>query len=63
MYDRAIASVRLPMLLEVEIVGELATALQPFLDNPSLHKSFVRTRRGEPYTVDGLGAMFRAPGY
>lgn len=45
--------------VEVEIVGDLASALGPFLANPSLHKSFVRTREGTPYTVDGIGAMFR----
>jgi integrase len=45
--------------VEIEIVGELAAALEPFLANPSLHPSFIRTREGVPYTVDGIGAMFR----
>lgn len=45
--------------VEIEIVGELATALEPFLANPTLHPTFIRTREGRPYTVDGLGAMFR----
>lgn len=43
--------------VEVEIVGELATALAPVID--SLHPTFVRTRRGKPYSVSGIGAMFR----
>ena len=32
--------------VEIEIVGELAAALEPFLANPSLHPSFIRTREG-----------------
>jgi len=51
--------------VEIEIVGDLAEALRPFLDNPTLHPTFIRTthgprgQRGLPYTVDGIGAMFR----
>jgi integrase len=45
--------------VEIEIVGELATALEPFLTNPTLHPTFVRRDDGKPYTVDGIGAMFR----
>lgn len=45
--------------VEIEIIGELAAALEPFLSSPSLHPTFVRTRKGLPYTVNGLGAMFR----
>lgn len=43
--------------VEVEIVGELAAALEPHLG--TLYKSFVRTRDDQPYTVEGIGAMFR----
>jgi hypothetical protein len=43
--------------VEVEVVGELATALQPFIDERSLHPTFVRRDDGKPYTVDGVGAM------
>ena len=45
--------------VEVEITGDLATAVEPFLANPSLHPSFVRRKDGKPYMVDGIGAMFR----
>jgi integrase len=45
--------------VEVAIVGELAAALEPFLSNPTLHPTFVRREDGLPYTVDGIGAMFR----
>ncbi len=45
--------------VEIEIIGELAAALAPFLDNPTLHPSFVRREDGKPYTVEGMGAMFR----
>jgi integrase len=45
--------------VEVEVVGELATALQPFIGERSLHPTFVRRDDGKPYTVDGIGAMFR----
>lgn len=43
--------------VEVEIVGDLAAALDGLLD--SAHPTFVRTREGTPYTRDGIGAMFR----
>lgn len=45
--------------VEVEIVGELAIALAPFLDIPTLHPTFVRKQDGTAYTVDGIGSMFR----
>ena len=45
--------------VEVEIVGELATALDTFIKNPTLHPTFVRREDGKPYTVEGIGAMFR----
>lgn len=45
--------------VEVAIVGELAAALEPFLTNPTLHPTFVRREDGLPYTVDGIGAVFR----
>lgn len=49
--------------VEVAIVGELAAVLQPFLDHPTLHPTFVRKVRakhaGKAYTVMGIGAMFR----
>lgn len=44
--------------VEVEIAGELAIALQPFIDNPTAHPTFVRRRNGRPYTVDGIGSIF-----
>lgn len=43
--------------VEVEIVGELAAALEGMLD--SAHPTFVRTREGLPYSRDGIAAMFR----
>ena len=45
--------------VEVEIVGELAAALNPMLMPATLHPTFVRREDGKPYTVDGIGAMFR----
>ena len=45
--------------VEVEIVGELAAALDPLLSPATLHPTFVRREDGKPYTVDGIGAMFR----
>lgn len=45
--------------VEIDIVGELAAALEPFIVRPTLHPTFVRCADGTPYTVDGIGAMFR----
>jgi|SRR5665213_334753 len=45
--------------VEIAVVGELAAALEPFINNRSLHPTFVRREDGKPYTVDGIGAMFR----
>ena len=45
--------------VEIDIVGDLADALAPFVDRPTAHPSFVRREDGKPYTVDGIGAMFR----
>jgi integrase len=45
--------------VKVEIVGDLASVLQPYFDDPTLHPTFVRREDGRPYTVDGIGAMFR----
>ena len=45
--------------VEIAIVGELGAALEPFLSAPTLHPTFVRREDGRPYTVDGIGAMFR----
>lgn len=45
--------------VEIEILGELEAALAPFLQSPTLHPTFVRREDGRPYTVDGIGAMFR----
>jgi integrase len=45
--------------VEIDIVGDLAEALAPFLDRPTAHPSFVRREDGKPYTVSGIGAMFR----
>ena len=45
--------------VEIQVVGELEIALTPFLQNPTLHPTFVRREDGKPYTVDGIGAMFR----
>lgn len=44
-------------LIEMDIVGELATALDALL--VTLHPTFIRKRNGKPYTVTGIGAMFR----
>lgn len=43
--------------VEVEITGELAVALEPRLS--TLHKTFIRTEHDAPYSVSGIGAMFR----
>lgn len=49
----------------IAIVGELASVLQPFIDNPTIHPTFIRTvtnKRGaigRPYTPDGISSMFR----
>jgi integrase len=45
--------------VEIEIVGDLEAALEPYLQRPTLHPTFVRREDGKPYTVDGIGAMFR----
>jgi integrase len=45
--------------VEIEIVGDLEIALDPFLGNPTLHPTFIRREDGNPYTVTGIGAMFR----
>lgn len=45
--------------VEVEIIGELAAVLKPLLAAPTLHPTFVRREDGKPYTVNGIGAMFR----
>ena len=45
--------------VEIDVVGDLAAALEPFLSSPTLHPTFVRREDGKPYTVDGIGAMFR----
>lgn len=49
--------------VEIEVVGELAVALAPFLTNPTAHPTFIRKTRGKDagkrYTVSGIGAMFR----
>jgi integrase len=45
--------------VEVEIVGDLEDVLAPYLMTPTLHPTFVRREDGKPYTVDGIGAMFR----
>lgn len=44
-------------LVELDIVGELAAAIEPLID--TLHPTFIRKRNGKPYTVMGIGAMFR----
>lgn len=45
--------------VEVEITGELAEAMAPFLAKPTAHPTFIRREDGKPYTVDGLTSMFR----
>jgi integrase len=45
--------------VEVEVVGELAAAVDPFLTAPTLHPTFIRRRDGKPYSVDGISSMFR----
>lgn len=44
-------------LVEIEIVGELAAVLEPLMR--TAHPTFVRRLDGQPYTVDGIGSMFR----
>jgi integrase len=48
-------------LIEVEIVGELARAIDEATAGKvrKLRQPFVHTQEGKPYTVDGIGAMFR----
>ena len=45
--------------IEIEIVGELAAALEPFLEAPTLHPTFIRRPDDKPYSVDGISSMFR----
>lgn len=52
------------LLVEIELVGELERLIDEHLaqqkaDNAA-RPTFVYTREGTPYTVDGIGAMFRA---
>jgi integrase len=48
--------------VEIEVVGELARVvdeLTPAGKIAQLRMTFVRREDGKPYTVDGIGAMFR----
>jgi integrase len=47
------------VVVEIELVGELAKAIEEFLDKPVVYETFLHTREGERYTRDGIGAMFR----
>lgn len=46
-------------LVEIEIVGELARIVDEHLGADVVRPTFVYTRNGSPYTVEGIGAMFR----
>jgi integrase len=45
--------------IEIEVVGELARVVDEALAVKVVRSTFVYGRNGEPYTVDGIGAMFR----
>lgn len=45
--------------VEVDVVGDLAEALAPFIDTSTIVRTFVHTRKGKRYSVDGIGAIFR----
>jgi integrase len=47
------------VVVEIELVGELAKAIDAFLERPVIYETFVHTRDGERYTRDGIAAMFR----
>ena len=47
------------VVVEIEIVGELAKAIGEYLAKPVIYPTFVHTVEGERYTRDGLTAMFR----
>jgi len=45
--------------IEIEIVGELAQLIDAHLAESVVHTHFIHRRDGKPFTVDGIGAMFR----
>jgi len=45
--------------IEIEVVGELAQLIDAHLAESVVHTHFVHRRDGKPFTVDGIGAMFR----
>lgn len=45
--------------VEIEIVGELAKLIDAHLAAPVVFATFVHRRDGKPFTVGGIGAMFR----
>lgn len=45
--------------VEVEIVGELARLIDHAMQRLVVFPTFVHREDGQPYTVDGIGAMFR----
>jgi integrase len=47
------------VVVEIELVGELAKVIDGVLERPVVYPTFVHTRGGERYTRDGIAAMFR----
>jgi integrase len=47
------------VVVQIEVLGELAKAIDQFLERPVVYPTFVHTRDGERYTRDGIAAMFR----
>lgn len=54
-----IARSKTETLVEIEIVGELARIVDEHVGADVVRPTFVYTRDGSAYTVDGIGAMFR----
>jgi integrase len=49
------------VVVEMELVGEFARAIDEFLEKPVVYETFVHTRKGERYTRDAIAAMFGGP--
>ena len=47
-YGNSCEAKRAGVKVEIDVVGELAVALEPFIANPTLHPTFVRTEKGKP---------------
>jgi hypothetical protein len=47
------------VVVEIELVGELAKVIDGFLERPVIYPTFVDTRANECHTRAGIAAMFR----